>query len=119
MPPSLLTPAEAFHPTLRSQSFERDPDQIEPNAWALSLKITNTERSQSALYRAGNELRLGPSRLGHLPDALLEFPVGGLQDEEQVVDIFLLSTPVRVLVTGRHPSVEIESPLCQSLVVLD
>ena len=65
LPSRVLTPPEAFDPTLRTQPLEGRPDKVQPNPWAFSLKLSDTERPHRPFYRPRNRLGLRTGT-GHL-----------------------------------------------------
>jgi hypothetical protein len=76
----VLTPAEAFHPTLRSQPLEHRPDQVQPNPWTFSLKITDAERPLRLFYRLADLLDQ-PLQADVPPDLVTQ--VVALEQEKQ------------------------------------
>lgn len=86
IPYATATP-EALHLALLPQALEHMTDHVHTDAGALPLKVGDTEVLWRPTDCIEDHLALFSPRHLELPEAVFELPVGGLEDEEQIVQV--------------------------------
>lgn len=104
-PLGILAEAQAFHLIVRPEVLQYTTNHVHADIRALLLNLGNPQRAVSSADSLKNKAGFLSFRTLQLTDALLKLPVGGLDDEKEIVDVgprivLSLVPAVRALLKG-------------------